>query len=60
MTQSILNVFMYHRVLPEAAGNVVSAGIFRRQLEYLRARYHMLDIHALLDFLRGKKFPAGP
>jgi peptidoglycan/xylan/chitin deacetylase (PgdA/CDA1 family) len=54
MKRSLLNVFMYHRVLPQASGNAVSADTFRRQLDYLLARYKILAFHELLAYLRGK------
>ena len=60
MKRSFLNVFMYHRVLPKASGNAVSADTFRRQLDYIRARYKILGINELLAYLRGEGTFSGP
>jgi len=60
MKCSWLNVFMYHRVLPKASGDAVSADTFRRQLDYLLARYKILGIHELLAYLRGEGTFRGP
>ena len=60
MKRSWLNVLMYHRVLPKASGNAVSADTFRRQLDYLLAQYKILGIHELLAYLRGEGTFRGP
>lgn len=50
---SLLNVFMYHRVRPEAASDAVSVEMLRRQLRYLRNHYHVLTCGELINYLDG-------
>ena len=60
MTSPILNVFMYHRVLPAPSPDGVSEARFRQQLLYLREHYEVLDAARLADFLDGRGSFTGP
>ena len=42
MGRTVLNVFMWHRVLPEGNDDAISVAMFRRQLRYLREHYSRL------------------
>ena len=60
MQGSILNIFLYHRVLPEPSESVVSVSMFRQQLDYILARYSILTVEQLIAFLHGEYETQGP
>lgn len=49
----VLNIFMVHRVLPEAMPGAVSMMTLRSQLRYLRRHYHVLTCGELIAWLDG-------
>ena len=54
MGNGILNVFTYHRILPEPSGDGVSVRMFERQLDELLVRYdRILSGDQLGEFLAG-------
>ena len=48
-----LNIFMFHRVLPDAVPGAVSMMMLRKQLRYLRQHYHVLTCGELISWLDG-------
>ena len=53
-------IVMYHRFGRSDDGQTISARIFREQLDYLAARYHLVPLSFLGELLAsGKRLPAG-
>ena len=60
IVRPLLNVFMYHRILPQPSPDGVSVKMFERQLDYLQTHYVILDADHLLKFLEGTFAPPKP
>ena len=54
MKRSLLNVFMYHRVLPKASAMRSPRTHSDGSSTIILARYKVLGIHELLAYLRGE------
>ena len=54
-----LIMFMYHRVLPEEHPEAVTCELFRKQLDYMLDKFHVLSPSEVTAFLRTGALPAG-
>lgn len=58
---ALLNVFMYHRILPVPHDEAVETEMFRRQVTQLQERYRMVSGDEARDFiLKGQAFGSKP
>ena len=53
-----LQVFMYHRILPEPFCEAVDTDLFKRQLDYLQTHYNILTPQETYDYIRLGTKPA--